>query len=686
MRCNWFRDCYRQVHMDFHMPEFPRSAIKKFNAKTFVDHLERGRVNMVALFAKCHFGNSYFDTIVGHKHSGLEQDFLLETATECRRRGIRTLAYYSLCVDKRAFDENPAWRYTDGEGNSYSDRFGSVCMNTPYKDELALPQLAEIAANYPVDGIFIDIPFPWGAPDYFCFCKFCRQRWLKEFNLEITTDLSPLERQRLNMRLAESWLLQIRDIFERTNPELVLCTNIVGTAAVSKPIKELCEIGVWESQPRPGDYLGHSFSSRLGRNDILDIQVMTVRFYEGWGDMSLKPEPQLRTELAAIIGNGMGPNVGDQVNVDGTLQAAVYDTFDTSFGFVQQREKILRDTEPVRHTVVLLPVPEPNLPFIAGACSNDPNLNWKGMAAQWRGAHKMLVESHIQTDLMYSVLAEDLSKYPVIILPEPATYQPGMDDRLRDYVRNGGTLLAAGNSIFIDGKCPLADVFGIRYVEPLSFSVAHFAPHPEVRGETDVIPLQVRGDVFKVLCETAQPLADLFFPVGESQPPVKGFRHDYPPATEMPSPFPFATINPFGNGKAVYIAASIFEIYWRTNHHWLRQFIEALLRFVDQSQPYNIHASGRIEANLLRAGNDWLLNLIHYSLGHQGGQSAIAGIERVEPVQNIACEVRCPEVSKILIEPAGDEIQFEFENDLCKFIVPEIEYLTIVRLCGAAGK
>ena len=96
MRCKWFRDCFRQVHMDFHMPEFPAAAIRNFNAQAFVDNLERGRVSMVALFAKGHFGNAFYNTRVGHKHSGLEQDFLMETAAECRRRGIRTLAYYSL--------------------------------------------------------------------------------------------------------------------------------------------------------------------------------------------------------------------------------------------------------------------------------------------------------------------------------------------------------------------------------------------------------------------------------------------------------------------------------------------------------------------------------------------------------------------------------------------------------------
>ncbi|MBD3385446.1 hypothetical protein GF407_11040 [candidate division KSB1 bacterium] len=682
MRCSWFRDHYRQVHMDFHMPEFPTQAIRNFDVESFVSHLLRGRVNMVALFAKCHFGNSFYNTVIGHKHSGLEADFLMQTATEARKHGIKTLAYYSLCVDKHAYDHNPDWRYVDVSGQTYGGTFGSVCMNTPYKDELALPQMKEIAANYPVDGFFIDIPVPWGAPDFFCFCKFCRQRWKEEFNTDLSADIDPLQRQRLNMILVSSWLRQIRYIIKQHNPNLVLCVNLAGTPVMSKTVKELVEIGVWESQPSPGDYLGHSFACRLGRHDLPDVQVMTVRFYQGWGDMSLKPEAQLTTELSAIIGNGMVPNVGDQVNIDGTLQKPVYDLFRKSFGFVAEREQILKSATPFVHTAVLLPVPDAELPFSAGPCSRDDSLDWKESPPSWRGVHKCLIESHIQTDLFYSVLIDTVD-FPVVILPEPGTYQSGMTERLRRYVAEGGTLIAVGNSILENGQCPLQDLFGIRYLEPLSFSIAHFKPRPEVQSPTDDIPLQIRGPVYKVIAEEAQVLADLYFPVGETQPPVKGFRHPCPPAQLKASGYPMATVHTCGKGRAVYIAASLFDIYWRTNHHWLRQFAESLIRHIDDKQPVNIDASGKVEANLLADGDDLLLALIHYSLGHQGGQSAIAAIEKIEPITAIHCQLRFQNIERVTLEPQGQDIPFHQKNDICSFTLPDLESLAIIRLRGA---
>src|SRR5690606_8104860 len=107
-----------------------------------------------------------------------------------------------------------------------------------------------------------------------------------------------------------------------------------------------------------------------------------------------------------------------------------------------------------------------------------------------RGAHKMLIESHIQVDMEYSVLADDLARYSTVILPEPATYQPGMYDRLRSYVAEGGTLIAVGSSLLTEEGFQLEDVFGLKYVEPLSFKLAHFKPAHEVAGSTADIQLQ----------------------------------------------------------------------------------------------------------------------------------------------------------------------------------------------------
>ncbi len=45
----WFRENIRQVHIDFHMPEFPRDAIHNFNAQEFVAEFVRAKANVIGI-------------------------------------------------------------------------------------------------------------------------------------------------------------------------------------------------------------------------------------------------------------------------------------------------------------------------------------------------------------------------------------------------------------------------------------------------------------------------------------------------------------------------------------------------------------------------------------------------------------------------------------------------------------
>ncbi|MFP4250591.1 MAG: alpha-L-fucosidase [Armatimonadota bacterium] len=664
-RADWFTDHMRQVHMDFHMPEFPREAIVNFDAEQFVGHLRRGKINMVALFAKCHFGNSFYDTQVGHKHSGLDQDFLYEAAAECRAHDIRTIAYYSLCCDRHVYDTHPHWRAIrkDGEPFPISGCWGRVCINTPYREELVLPQLEEIAEGYPVDGFFIDIPV---VPE--CHCEYCRRKFEQMHGRELTPDIPQREMDAFLYASTARVLRELRAICDRHNPELIIVSNRSGRIDAPESFRKMNDVGVWESQPR-NNYLSHSFATRTTRTFDYPVQVMSVRFYQGWGDLTLKPTAQMTTEFAAMTGNGGVASSGDQVQVDGTLQPAVYDMFAQAFGFVEEREEILQRAKTVEHAALLAPVLDPDLPAD------------EALSEQMRGAHKALVESHVQFDILSSQDLGKLERYRYLVLPDCEDYAPEVFPMLREWVDAGGTLVACGQSLLRPGnQFELEDVFGVEYLEPSVFSVSHFRPRDEIRGETADLELQLRGRSVKVIPTDARPLADYIYPQIESTR-AYAFRHTCAPPALHPSPYPFATINDFGSGRAVYVAGSIFRVYWETNHHWLRQFVEGLWSYLDPDPPCRVDISGIVESNLMALDDgDLLLNLIHYQVGHQGAQTAIPSIERVHPIHEIDCQVHAPGAVAVVLEPSGEELDFAMDGAYATFTVPEIEYMTMVRI------
>lgn len=663
----WFKKHMRQVHLDFHMPEFPREAIHNFDAKRMIDHIQRGRINMVALFAKCHFGNAFYDTEAGHKHTGLKEDYLAETSAECRKHGIAPLAYYSLCCDAWAYYNRPHWRQVDADGRdkAVTGVWHRVCINSPYREELALPQCEEIAANYDVDGVFIDIPVPHN-----CFCRYCRSKFRRMHGFELDA-AHQSEAASFWFMSAARFLRELRIALDKHNPNLKIVTNSAGHLSAPRTFHLATDIGVWESQPRH-NYLSHSFAARAVRTMPNPVQVMSVRFYQGWGDLSLKPTAQMTTEFAAMIGNGVAATSGDQVQVDGSLQPPVYDMFDRAFKLVQDHEDILREAESIPETALLAPGRHPD--YTAPEAEGDA----------MKGAHKALVESHVQFDILNSLDLERFDDYRFLVLTEPCDFAPEVFDRLREWVNNGGTLIAAGDSLLNDQRFQLDDVFGLDCIEPSVYSVCHFKPRPEMNAPVDDLQLQCRGASVKVLPTSSQVLADCYYPEHECTDTFSFRNGNCPPASKSPSGYPFATINEYGRGRAVYIAGSIFKIYWDYNHHWLRQFLEGVFNTVNPQPLYRLDIGAPVEANMMRLPNgDRLLNLIHYQVGHPGSTDSIPSIESVHPLADIDCQVRDDDIEKIILEPSGEEIEFERKSGHLCFTLPKLQHLAVIRLVRA---
>jgi len=663
-RSDWFGKCMRQVHMDFHMPEYSPEAVTSFNAEEFVGHLVHGKINMVALFAKCHFGNAFYNTRVGHKHAGLPNDFLGESVAECRKNGIRTLAYYSLTVDKYAYDNYPHWREMreDGTPVPVGGPWAMVCCHAPYADELVLPQIEEIAKDYPVDGFWIDIP--GGRP---CYCQYCKDKFKLLYNRELE-DASPEEHRAFHMEGTTRVLKEARIICDKYNPDLVLLTNESWGLHTPRDMSVQNDVGCWESQPHT-NYLSHSYTTRHIRTLPVPVQVMSVRFYQGWGDLTLKPTAQMTTEFASMIGNGTMAVSGDQVQVNGTLQPAVYDMFNSAFGFVEEREDLLLECKTVKDTAMIVP--------IQGSWYDCKHA--KG--GSQLGAHKALLESQVQFDVLSSLDLHLFDDYHTLVLTEPNHYAPEVFEKLRSWVEQGGTLIATGGSLLKDGKLALEEVFGFEYLEPSTFSASFFFPHDKVRGTADKLPLQLRGRSHKVIPTTAETVADLYYPEIE-QTQVYSFRsfRSAPPQMK-PSNFPFTTINAYGKGRAVFIAGPVFDVYWDTNHHWIRQFIDGLFSYLQPEALFRFEAPPILEGNLMQhQDGDLLLNIIHYQVGHQACKEAIPAIERVHPIREVPCRVKASGVTKVLLEPEGKELAFEQDGAHVHFVIPEIEYLGMIRI------
>jgi len=64
------------LHLDYHIPELSIPAFGRFDMAHYLEQLRRSDAEAVTLFAKDHFGNSFYPTRAGHRHRDLPCDLL----------------------------------------------------------------------------------------------------------------------------------------------------------------------------------------------------------------------------------------------------------------------------------------------------------------------------------------------------------------------------------------------------------------------------------------------------------------------------------------------------------------------------------------------------------------------------------------------------------------------------------
>jgi hypothetical protein len=673
MQSNWIRENIRQVHIDFHMPEFPRDAIANFNAEEFVSHLVRAKANVIGVFTKCHFGNAFYDNKVGHKHSGLKGDFFGEVLTEAKKHDIKVIAYYSLGTDAHAVLHNPDWYQVDELGQVRGSE-GTVwelpCINSPYREELVIPQVKEITEKYEMDGYLFDIPY---LHNHYCFCNYCKKKFLEENGQVLSPELLQTNRELVvsfGIESAARCMKEIHDVIKKIRPEVLVNCNGAWRMGEPAEVNATSDYGLWESQPSAtGSFLGHSIRARHIRTLDVPVQIMTVRFTEGWGLMSCKTSEQLKFEFACIMANGGIINIGDQVMPDGTLQGGVYDIIGEAFTFVEAREGYCIGAKSVRHAALIA----------------DNTNNWyhdKDDSATF-GAAKVLIEGHQQFDIYYNDSFPELTGYKVVVLTENVKLSSVSIQKIDEFVAAGGLLLAEGAATYSKETkdFQLANVLGLRYLERTPYPFAYFTENEELWNGVARIPQLVEGEFIKTIPTTAETLSHIQWPL--TVPAVnRAFRHPMPPAGEI-SDFPGISVNRYGKGTAIYVAAPVFRTYWNNNHFWVRRIVTNLLDQYDREKYFEVEAPVHVEANMMEKDGKKYLHLINFQNIHAGEKSSsfYDPIENITPVYDIQVYINDKRIRTATTRPDNVSLVTEETEEGIVFTVPKVHIHTIIELC-----
>lgn len=673
---NWLSDIKKAVHLDFHMPEFPCEAIKNFDAQRFVDNLVIGNVEVVTVFAKDHYGMSFYNTEVGHKHKGLKRDFLGEVTDAAHKKGIKVLAYLSICWDQHISSANQDWCQLDKKGERVDKGWpwGIVCINSPYKEESILPQVREICEHYPVDGFFFDIVM--FQPDA-CFCVYCKEKFAREYRMPMLTNGMITDSKLHQEFMANSMLRfvdEARTIVKSFNSDAVICCNASWQMGQDGRILELADLGIIEAQPGHASVGGYnllSWQCHYARTQGKPFEIVTVRFSSDWGEMSIKETEQLKYEFSVIAANGGIVCCGDQVYPDGTLEPVFYKRLRETFEYVDKRSEGFKKTTQVKNIAVFNPQ-KSSFPFTEGDFNHS-----------LLGAHKAFTELHYQYDIIDYDTAAGMESYQVVILPAGAYPCTETVDRIREYVKNGGNLVSFYDSCLKPGTgFEIEDLLGIKYMECLNYNSAYIKLRNccSEGNLSDIpdIPLLVKSNFLKIKPVTSEIMADLHYPLTYPVNPQRSFRCNYPPA-KTDSHNPSITVNKYGKGKVVYVATDLFKAYWEWNHVWIKQIIGQVMKESVDYPPYMLDGYPNLEMNMSERDGTKYLHIVNYA-NNKVSWGGYPPIEYIPPVYNVGIKIRADEESKISVIPDGIVLDGVYSDGYMEVTVPCIDIYTVLKI------
>jgi hypothetical protein len=658
--------------MDFHNPDFVPDIGHHLDAQEYVKTLKDAAVNSLVTFAKCHHGNCYYPTTLGHRHPSLKQDMLGNILSECQKQEIDTFIYYSVAWDKHIEAENPEWlcRTIDGKPIAH-EIWNFICLNSPYKREVAYPQFKELAELYKdKDALGFWLDMCWMPPEG-CYCEFCQRKFKFEYGYSIF-EASDEARLAFVSRSVCDFIEEAKRVIKQANPNYLVAHNqiwLTGRPLYPHPSPDVLRVGEYDDQWYVNDFMvtettlellfDATINSRFFRGFGLPFEVLLTRFVGSWGSWDTVPQAHLTTLIAEIACNGGVASCGDQPYADGILDKTVYEMIGQSMRYVQEREKWFLDKQDAANICILAD-------------------NWD---AHFRGLAHALMQLQIPFALrdFKRAIKQGLEDFELVIVPTLGRLDEAQRKLLTDYVSSGGKVLASCSELA--DETVLREVFGVNYVglSPYSAGYLDMSPFAEKQNFFNT-PLLLEHGFAEFIPTSAEAVVQWRQPKVESTG-RRYWRHpNAPPGPH--SDYPAVTVNTFGKGRAMLVATPLFADYWLKKHWYLRPATNTLLELLEvrpivKTQTENIS----VELNVTRDDHQLQVHLITFQEMPRTSRTGLVGAN--PPVSGLVLEIAKSAIGaihQITLQPEGTALQWEDNGDHLTVKLPEIQGYAIVEI------
>ncbi len=602
---------YRTMELSLHLPP---EGYFDIDVPGVMARTRDAGTEAVLLYAQDHWGYSLFTSDVGVRHPHLKGDFFGTEVAEARKLGMSVIGYYSLQFNTQIVLSHPDWGWVNEKGEPETWRWNVTCLDTPYR-QYVLGMIDELFSRYELDELFLDIfgiqfvGYHGSGRNPFCFCKYTEEAWDKDhpgdpYRPGFATREGWERRYRWHQKRSMIDMLdEITTAMRKHRPHALIGLN-GGPEAFPDEIQQ--RVSFLYAEPIPsatGIALGTILLRGWGRPDF---QAGVWNAYD-YVDTNRSAVSRVRAD-ALLVQNARTFYIGEAPMVSG---------MNGGKGYSDRWFNIAKDAwQDVRNIDCLLEGAEPVLSsaVLYSQSTQDE------MAAQKRptdfresmlGSLELLtftgrpVESVAEFRLNEGLLAQ----FDSLVLPDVEVLSDAQAGLIRNWVGNGGTLLATGKCGLRDEKhqpranFALADVLGVDYTgeekkygfDPDGTPKTRFistyiesAGHP-LAGDFGKETVGLPGSFITINRRGAEEVMRYRLPfMVEDKPHFHWYNwFSPPPGSEVAGSA--VTFNKFGKGQAVYFGVPIFRsemdktaydepILRKGRPCWIRDWIPWLMR------------------------------------------------------------------------------------------------------------
>lgn len=623
------------------------------------------------------------------------KDYLLEV----HKKDIKVIIYYNVHAIASSYaHRHPEWQQIQDNGDPVEHVYGidsSFCINSPWREEV-FSTLRRLA-SYNIDGVFFDGPIFFSNT---CYCVHCKRLFREKYKKEISpkTKLSSLRTGADWKDLVEfqsdsivRFLKDSDSILKEANPQLLFYMNGSTLGATwptgrdnRKIIKSSDILGA------EGGFLYGALTEPIYKPGAVARLIET----QAGGKPTVifnaaKQGPWARSTLAAgEISILYSQTITHQSNVwlavcdEPHLHQQEMGVIRKYNAFIKNNPDPFFKTTSMARIALLWPQEASNyykgssvpLTDFTKAMSGERGGN---LTEEFYGFYDGLSRNHFPFDVLDEAsLTNDLHKYDLIIFPNAPCLTKEEADKIRDFVSNGGNIIATFETSLYDENGEKLDDFRLKDVLGIENTGAVFGPlHYDYISLEDVKHFSLTTINQKF---TYAPTYGLKLKAQEkAKTPVffcKPLAGSYAGKPETTT-FPFIIENNYGKGRSVYFAGTFGGALDKFHFPEYYQIIFNLVAGLSRPMLGLENAPSSIEVNIRSKGNTIFLYLINFT------SSMVRPIQKITPCTNVkinlSVEKKVKSIKALWLEK---NVPFRREGNTVSFTLPVIEDYEVIEV------